>query len=80
MAEPEIYEILRKIRYDLTAAQAKLTEAFNMLAQMNLPVRADGPPCPHCGVFTAGERALAYHLQNVHDGPVVSLNEAELAG
>jgi hypothetical protein len=77
--EPEIFEILRKLRYDLTAAQTKCTEALNTLASMNLPAEPDGLDCPFCGVNCRSDRALAYHLQNVHNGPAVPMTSDELA-
>mgnify|MGYP001558574639 CR=1 FL=1 len=77
MTEPEIFEILRKIRYDLTAAQTKVTEALNTLSLMNLP----GPPpefvCAKCGGSYPAEMALALHMQNVHDGPAVPMTPEE---
>lgn len=78
--EPEIFEILRKIRYDLTAAQAKVTEALNTVAAMNLPVpRAGEHNCRSCDFSFGSERALALHMQNVHGGPPVPLDEHELS-
>jgi hypothetical protein len=76
--EPEVFEVLRKIRYDLTAAQAKVTEALNLLGAMSLPASAK-IECQRCGVWLGGELALATHLQNVHDGPPVPLSETEEA-
>ncbi len=79
MEEPEVFEVLRKIRYDLTAAQTKVTDALSLLAAMNLPSRPSGEVCPQCGSeIKGGERALALHIQNVHDGPGVPLSEVEL--
>jgi hypothetical protein len=65
----DLYELLKKIRYDATAIQAKVTDALNLLSALNLP---DQPttPCPHCGLEVAGPRSLAEHLHNLHDGPV----------
>lgn len=77
MNEPEIFELLRKIRYDATAIQAKVTDALNMLAAMNLPGLAPKHLCPSCGIGLPSERALAFHLQNVHDGPAVPLTPEE---
>jgi hypothetical protein len=77
--EPEIFEILRKIRYDLTAAQTKVTEALNTLGSMDLPSEPDGLDCPICGVNKRGERALAIHITNVHGGPAVPMAADELA-
>mgnify|MGYP001605667790 FL=1 len=76
MTEPEIFEVVRKLRYDLTAAQAKVTDVLNMLASMNLPVKAK-QFCPRCGVPIQGDRGLAFHMQNVHDGPAVPMTPEE---
>ena len=76
MTEPEIFEVVRKLRYDLTAAQAKVTDVLNMLASMNLPVQAK-QSCPRCGVPLRGDRALEFHVQNVHDGPAVPMTPEE---
>jgi hypothetical protein len=75
--EPEIFEVLRRLRYDLTAAQAKVTDALNILSSMNLPALKARLECPECGAGLPGERALAFHLQNVHDGPPVPLSAEE---
>lgn len=68
MTEPEVFEVLRKLRYDLTAAQAKLSEALGLLAEMNLPM-TERPVCPDCGVAVKGERSLAEHRYHAHEGP-----------
>jgi hypothetical protein len=63
--EPEVFEVLRKIRMDLTAAQAKLSEALNMVAAMNLP--APGKvKCVRCAGQFRGAQALRDHAYNVH--------------
>lgn len=78
--EPEIFELLRKIRYDATAIQAKVTDALNMLANMNLPAaKAPTHICPKCTGGFHSERYLAFHMANVHDGPPVPLSEDEAA-
>ncbi len=75
--EPAIFEVLRTIRYDLTAAQAKVTDAMNILAGMNLEP-AHRQTCPKCGIpLKGGEKTLAIHIQNVHDGPLVPLTPQE---
>lgn len=75
--EPAVFEVLRRIRMDLTDAQMKVTEALNMLSAMNLPVKAPENVCPQCGHGFYGERELAFHLANVHGGPAVPLSEIE---
>lgn len=77
--EPDVYQILRKLRYDLTAAQVKVTEALNALNAMNLPEQSPLIACPKCGAGMKTQHALALHDQNVHDGPPVPLTEQELA-
>ena len=69
-AQPsDLYDLLAKIRYDTTAIQAKVTDAFKILAELNL---ADQPTatCPRCGLAFRGPNTLAEHLHNSHDGPV----------
>lgn len=64
----DIFELLRKIRYDLTAAQAKLTDATNALAALNLP-KATDLEC-HCGLRFGSKYKLDEHTYQSHDGPV----------
>lgn len=66
--EHETMEIARKIRYDLTAAQVKVTELLNALAKLELP--SDKPTCPACGVPVRGPNTLAEHVYHSHGGPV----------
>lgn len=69
-AQPsDIYTLLKKIRYDATAIQGKVTDALKLLTELNLP---DQPAveCPHCGLELPGERTLSEHLYNSHNGPV----------
>ena len=76
--EPEVFEVLRKIRYDLTAAQGKLTEAMRMLSDMNLGVDDKAKPyrCS-CGFSFKTEARLLTHQQNVHGGPALPLSPHE---
>lgn len=70
MTEPaDAYELLRKIRYDLTAAQAKVTDALNCLNAMKVPDRPK-LECPHCGPYPGGARLLAEHVHVSHGGPL----------
>lgn len=69
-AQPaDIYELLKKIRYDATAIQGKVTDALKLLGELNLPDQPSAE-CPHCGLEMRGERTLQEHLYNSHDGPV----------
>ena len=69
MTAEDVYEMLRKIRYDLTAAQGKLTDVFSMLGELNLQ---DTPAhvCDRCGVKIRASALLAEHVYNSHAGPV----------
>lgn len=63
--------VLKKIRYDLTACQAKLSEAMRMVAQLDLDEGAGARiACPKCDVKLAGPRTLAEHQHVMHDGPI----------
>lgn len=65
MTPEDSLELCRKIRYDLTAAQAKLTNIIEALASL--------PPTPKsvcciCGLHLRGPLSLAEHLYTSHDG------------
>lgn len=64
--EPEVLETLRKLRYDLTSAQAKLTDALTMLADMNLTALPT-KTCPKCHIRLPRTITIDDHLANVHD-------------
>ncbi len=77
--EPEVFEIAKKIRYDLTGIQAKVTELLNALGRLNLPdEHGEAFKCRHgCTSFATQER-LQTHLYNVHgegDLPALSPHE-----
>lgn len=69
--EHETVAIARKLRYDLTAMQAKVTDLLNALGRLDLP---EGRPV--CSVAGCGFRpgmnmpSLAEHLYTVHGGPL----------
>lgn len=65
----DLVAALQKIRYDATAIQAKVTDALNMVAALNLP-NPEAVVCPCCGVVLKTERGLAEHLYRLHDRPV----------
>ena len=75
----DIYGLLDKVDGHARAIMALHTELRSMLAQVQFPKHVEWP-CPSCGADCGGERGLALHMQNVHDGPAVPLDEAELAG
>jgi hypothetical protein len=62
--------VLKKARYDLTAAQAKISEALKMVASLDLPAPGERVPCPACGARLVGAMTLAEHVYVSHDGPV----------
>lgn len=69
MAEHEILQQAKRIRYDLTALQAKLTELIRMAALLPEPDQHARPRCPACGLTLKGPRTLAEHVHYVHGGP-----------
>jgi len=78
--EHELFVVLRQIRMDATAIQAKVTDALNMASSMSLP-QVERTPCPRCGMpLKGGDQTLALHIQNVHDGPLVPLTPEEEIG
>ena len=69
MPDPQqILEILRKIRYDATAIQAKLTEAMELVAM--LPTDGVADYVCECGLRFNGPLSFAEHRYHAHDGPV----------
>ena len=77
----DIFELLKRMRYDLTALQAKLTDAQNMLAALNLPAQRE-VKCDVCGLRFRGTLSLAEHLHVSHNGPLPAhwLEAERLAG
>lgn len=61
--------VLKKIRYDLTACQAKLTEAMRMVAALPLEDPGDRVKCERCGATFVGPQTLAEHVYVSHAGP-----------
>lgn len=70
MTEHSLHELAMTIRYDLTAAQGKLTELMRQIGE--LPIDTSSPPvkCPYCKLERSGPMTLAEHIYNHHDGPV----------
>lgn len=66
-ADPEdLRELLMKIRYDATAIQAKVTDALETLARLDVPKAPPRFVCSTCGVARPTRVALRDHLANVH--------------
>lgn len=73
MADHEILEIARKIRYDLTGLQAKLSELMQMAALLEAP-DADKRKCPECGLAASAlpqGATLADHRHRAHGVEVI---------
>lgn len=69
-AQPaDLYELLKKIRYDATAIQAKITDALKLLGELNLPEQPQ-VECPNCGLPFKGTRTLAEHMHTSHGWPI----------
>ena len=64
----DAYDMLKRIRMDLSAAQAKITDLARILNEHNLK---DGtrPTCPTCGLSLKNNLMLDEHLYHAHDGP-----------
>lgn len=81
MTETELLEVLRKLRYDLTAAQAKVTKALDIVEALNIQPQVSTKGATFscsCGRVFLHERDLLLHKQNVHDGAQVPMSELEL--
>jgi len=64
----ELLTLAKKLRYDLTGMQVKVTELITGLSALDIPV--DGYPCPRCGTKFKGSTSLAEHVYISHGGPV----------
>jgi hypothetical protein len=63
----EAYSILKTIRYDLTAAQQKLSELQRVIDSFDLPREAPAHVCGPCkGLAFSTARKLREHRANVH--------------
>jgi hypothetical protein len=59
----------RRIRMDLTNAQAKLTDVIESIAA-HPDAELERPACPKCGATFRGAQSLAEHVYNSHGGDV----------
>jgi hypothetical protein len=74
----DVWKLLTFIQDDLRQTQAKLVEVRSMLAAGAMTREQSVTfSCPKCGVARLTARDLAFHLQNVHDGPQVPLTPEE---
>ncbi len=64
----DAFEMLRKIRMDLTNAQAKITDLANILNELNVK-DTSRPKCPKCGISFKNGSVLDEHLYHSHEGP-----------
>lgn len=64
----DAFEMLKKIRMDLTAAQAKITDLSSLLTELNL-TDTTRPKCPTCKLSFKNSSALDEHVYHAHDGP-----------
>lgn len=63
-SDRDIHALAMKIRYDLTSAQAKLTDLVDWIGQLNLN-QPEPLTCPHCGPWHGSATQLAEHLYSV---------------
>jgi uncharacterized C2H2 Zn-finger protein len=63
----DVFTITKQLRYDLTAAQSKLTQLNQALASLNFDDNQEPLRCPHCGPMHGyTQRRLNEHIHNVH--------------
>lgn len=67
--DPELVTALKKIRYDLTDLQGKVSEALRLVSALSLTPPAEFV-CDHCGLRFGGALRRAEHLYVSHDGPL----------
>ena len=64
----DAFEMLKKIRMDLTNAQAKITDLQSILTELNL-TDTTRPKCPTCGLSFKSSSVRDEHLYVSHAGP-----------
>ena len=62
----DLFDLIRKMRMDLTQLQARVTDLANMLAALKLEVPASHR-CDRCGADFPNELTLLDHRVAVHD-------------
>jgi hypothetical protein len=68
MSDHELIAQLKRIRYDLTGLQAKVSGALELAARLPL-ADPDRRECPSCGLSLASPAQLAEHVYLQHGGP-----------
>jgi hypothetical protein len=63
----DVFDQLKRIRMDLTAAQAKLSDVMKIMAALDMPEpREFRCPYPACGIPLHTQRRVDEHLHQVH--------------
>lgn len=73
----DIWKLMDDADHHARAVLRIHTEIRSLLSNISIPEKPEHP-CPQCGIALPGERALAFHLYNVHDGPPVPLTDQDL--
>ena len=68
--EHDLIELLKRMRYDLTDLQVKVSNALAIVGAWSLP-DPQSVTCSHpgCGARVRGPRTLAEHMYQLHGGP-----------
>lgn len=62
----DLEALTKRIRYDLTAAQGKISQLLEAIAELSLPVKPKPYACPDCGLTFKRDDLRDEHLVNVH--------------
>lgn len=65
----DLYEVLEKLRFELTTCQGMLSSAQSILKELNLQTEPTSP-CPHCKVELRGPNSRDEHMYVSHGGPL----------
>jgi hypothetical protein len=65
----EAYDLLKKIRMNLSALQAQVTDLYGILNELDIR-DSERPRCPSCGLTFKGAVGLAEHRYISHGGEV----------
>lgn len=64
----ELIALVKKLRYDLTGMQGKVSELLRALAALDLPEPSQRE-CEKCHAMFPGKLSLAEHVYLSHEGP-----------
>lgn len=66
-SQADLLELAKKLRYNLTASQAQLTDLMTQIAALPIADNHTNHTCPTCGINRPTEESLKDHLELIHE-------------